>query len=150
MIPDEKIMKAINLWTSRIRTETNNISNFVNYAESKEAQEALKEGKHPAVGRPILLGITKASLETDSFLSAASFQETTKILTDASIKGKKDMLKGLKENVLIGKLLPAGTGFRGPLKSPETLAKEAEEAKAAELAKYDLLDDNHENLGDQL
>ena len=56
----------------------------------------------------------------------------------------------LKENVLIGKLLPAGTGFRGPLKSPETLAKEAEEAKAAELAKYDLLDDNHENLGDQL
>ena len=61
-------------------------------------REALKEGKHPAVGRPILLGITKASLETDSFLSAASFQETTKILTDASIKGKKDMLKGLKEN----------------------------------------------------
>ena len=113
-------------------------------------REALKEGKHPAVGRPILLGITKASLETDSFLSAASFQETTKILTDASIKGKKDMLKGLKENVLIGKLLPAGTGFRGPLKSPETLAKEAEEAKAAELAKYDLLDDNHENLGDQI
>ncbi len=113
-------------------------------------KEALKEGKHPAVGRPILLGITKASLETDSFLSAASFQETTKILTDASIKGKKDMLKGLKENVLIGKLLPAGTGFRGPLKSPETLAKEAEAAKAAELAKYDLLDDNHENLGDQL
>ena len=113
-------------------------------------REALKEGKHPAVGRPILLGITKASLETDSFLSAASFQETTKILTDASIKGKKDMLKGLKENVLIGKLLPAGTGFRGPLKSPETLAKEAEEAKEAELAKYDLLDDNHENLGDQI
>ena len=56
----------------------------------------------------------------------------------------------LKENVLIGKLLPAGTGFRGPLKSPETLAKEAEEAKAAELAKYDLLDDNQENLGGQL
>ena len=100
-------------------------------------REALKEGKHPAVGRPILLGITKASLETDSFLSAASFQETTKILTDASIKGKKDMLKGLKENVLIGKLLPAGTGFRGPLKSPETLAKEAEEARQAELAKLD-------------
>ena len=107
-------------------------------------------GGVPATGKPVMLGITKASLETDSFLSAASFQETTKILTDASIKGKKDMLKGLKENVLIGKLLPAGTGFRGPLKSPETLAKEAEEAKAAELAKYDLLDDNHENLGDQL
>ena len=113
-------------------------------------KEAIINGKKPATGRPIMLGITKASLETDSFLSAASFQETTRILTDASIKGKKDMLKGLKENVLIGKLLPAGTGFRGPLKSPETLAKEAEEAKAAELAKYDLLDDNHENLGDQL
>ena len=91
-------------------------------------REVLKEGKHPAVARPVLLGITKASLETDSFLSAASFQETTKILTDAAIKGKKDLLKGLKENVLIGKLLPAGTGLRGPLKSPETLAKEAEEA----------------------
>ena len=93
-------------------------------------REVLKEGKHPAVARPVLLGITKASLETESFLSAASFQETTKILTDAAIKGKKDLLKGLKENVLIGKLLPAGTGLRGPLKSPETLAKEAEEAIA--------------------
>ena len=91
-------------------------------------REVLKEGKHPAVARPVLLGITKASLETESFLSAASFQETTKILTDASIKGKKDLLKGLKENVLIGKLLPAGTGLRGALKSPETLAREAEEA----------------------
>ena len=93
-------------------------------------REVLKEGKHPAVARPVLLGITKASLETESFLSAASFQETTKILTDAAIKGKKDLLKGLKENVLIGKLLPAGTGLRGPLKSPETLAKEAEEVIA--------------------
>ena len=65
-------------------------------------REVLKEGKHPAVARPVLLGITKASLETESFLSAASFQETTKILTDAAIKGKKDLLKGLKENVLIG------------------------------------------------
>ena len=91
-------------------------------------REVLKEGKHPAVARPVLLGITKASLETESFLSAASFQETTKILTDAALKGKKDLLKGLKANVLIGKLLPAGTGLRGPLKSPETLAKEAEEA----------------------
>ena len=74
-------------------------------------RDALREGKHPAVGRPILLGITKASLETESFLSAASFQETTKILTDAAIKGKVDHLSGLKENVIIGKLLPAGTGL---------------------------------------
>ncbi len=94
-------------------------------------RDVLRSGKHPAVARPVLLGITKASLETESFLSAASFQETTKILTDASIKGKKDLLKGLKENVLIGKLLPAGTGLRGPLKSPETLKREAEEAFAA-------------------
>ena len=91
-------------------------------------KQVLKEGKHPAVGRPILLGITKASLETDSWLSAASFQETTRILTDAAIKGKVDHLKGLKENVIIGKLLPAGTGLRGPLKSPETIKKEEEEA----------------------
>ncbi|WP_027089791.1 DNA-directed RNA polymerase subunit beta' [Thomasclavelia saccharogumia] len=94
-------------------------------------RDVLKSGRHPAVARPVLLGITKASLETESFLSAASFQETTKILTDASIKGKKDLLKGLKENVLIGKLLPAGTGLRGPLKSPETLKREAEDAFAA-------------------
>ena len=92
-------------------------------------KEVLNAGKHPAVARPILLGITKASLETESFLSAASFQETTKILTDAAIKGKIDELKGLKENVIIGKLLPAGTGLRGPLKSPETIARELEEAR---------------------
>lgn len=91
-------------------------------------KQVLKEGKHPAVGRPILLGITKASLETDSWLSAASFQETTRILTDAAIKGKVDTLKGLKENVIIGKLLPAGTGLRGPLKSPDTIKREEEEA----------------------
>ena len=110
-------------------------------------REVLKEGKHPAVARPVLLGITKASLETESFLSAASFQETTKILTDAAIKGKKDLLKGLKENVLIGKLLPAGTGLRGPLKSPETLAKEAEEAIAK--ANQDESEADVKNINDE-
>jgi len=110
-------------------------------------REVLKEGKHPAVARPVLLGITKASLETESFLSAASFQETTKILTDAAIKGKKDLLKGLKENVLIGKLLPAGTGLRGPLKSPETLAKEAEEAIAK--ASLEESDADVKNINDE-
>lgn len=79
----------------------------------KEAnKEALKEGLQPAVGKPVLLGITKASLETDSFLSAASFQETTRVLTDAAIRGRVDSLLGLKENVIIGKLVPAGTGMR--------------------------------------
>ena len=74
-------------------------------------KEALFAGKQPATARPLLLGITKASLETDSFLSAASFQETTRVLTDAAIKGKRDELLGLKENVIIGKLVPAGTGM---------------------------------------
>ncbi|MBO8165260.1 MAG: DNA-directed RNA polymerase subunit beta' [Brevibacillus sp.] len=85
------------------------------YVEVHEFEQAnakvLLEGKRPAVGRPVLLGITKASLETDSFLSAASFQETTRVLTDAAIKGKVDRLLGLKENVIIGKLVPAGTGM---------------------------------------
>ncbi|PAE14832.1 DNA-directed RNA polymerase subunit beta' [Virgibacillus sp. 7505] len=74
-------------------------------------REVLREGFQPASGKPVLLGITKASLETDSFLSAASFQETTRVLTDAAIKGKRDELLGLKENVIIGKLVPAGTGM---------------------------------------
>ena len=74
--------------------------------------KAIEEGKKPAKGRRVLLGITKASLATDSFLSAASFQETTKVLTDAAIKGKTDSLLGLKENVIIGQLIPAGTGLK--------------------------------------
>ena len=69
------------------------------------------EGKKPAVGENLLLGTTKAALATDSFLSAASFQETTRVLTEAAIKGKVDPLLGLKENVIIGKLIPAGTGL---------------------------------------
>ena len=75
-------------------------------------KEVILKGKKPALGKPILLGITKASLETESFLSAASFQETTRVLTDAAIKGKVDTLQGLKENVIIGKLIPAGTGAK--------------------------------------
>jgi DNA-directed RNA polymerase subunit beta' len=76
------------------------------------ANELIAEGKQPPVGQPLLLGITKASLATDSWLSAASFQETTKVLTDAAIEGKVDYLKGLKENVIIGKPIPAGTGLK--------------------------------------
>ncbi|WP_346014889.1 DNA-directed RNA polymerase subunit beta' [Staphylococcus sp. IVB6233] len=75
-------------------------------------RDAFKERKRPATAKPVLLGITKASLETESFLSAASFQETTRVLTDAAIKGKRDDLLGLKENVIIGKLIPAGTGMK--------------------------------------
>ena len=85
---------------------------YVDVAEFEQQNaEMLEADKEPAEGRPILLGITKASLATDSFLSAASFQETTRVLTDAAIKGKVDPLLGLKENVIIGKLIPAGTGM---------------------------------------
>nr|WP_319637104.1 DNA-directed RNA polymerase subunit beta' [Weissella viridescens] len=86
---------------------------LMDIAEFREANtKPLFEGKLPATGRPVLLGITKASLETNSFLSAASFQETTRVLTDAAIRGKNDPLIGLKENVIIGKLIPAGTGMK--------------------------------------
>jgi len=86
---------------------------LMDIAEFRTANEKpLVEGKLPATARPVLLGITKASLETNSFLSAASFQETTRVLTDAAIRGKNDPLVGLKENVIIGKLIPAGTGMK--------------------------------------
>jgi DNA-directed RNA polymerase subunit beta' len=76
-----------------------------------ENDRVLKEGKKPAVYNYMLLGITKASLSTDSFISAASFQETTRVLTEAAIMGKRDDLRGLKENVIVGRLIPAGTGL---------------------------------------
>jgi len=77
----------------------------------EENERAHKEGKQPAFGEPVLLGITKASLATESFISAASFQETTRVLTEASVSGKFDDLRGLKENVIVGRLIPAGTGL---------------------------------------
>ena len=82
----------------------------LDYNDMNEA--LLAEGKEPADGKQVMLGITKASLATDSFLSAASFQETTKVLTEAAINGKVDHLIGLKENVIIGKPIPAGTGMK--------------------------------------
>ncbi|RWR10606.1 DNA-directed RNA polymerase subunit beta' [Siminovitchia fortis] len=91
-------------------------------------KKVLLEGNQPATGRPVLLGITKASLETDSFLSAASFQETTRVLTDAAIKGKRDELLGLKENVIIGKLVPAGTGMQRYRRAGAVLKREEDDA----------------------
>ena len=86
---------------------------LVDIHQFAEANNKMFElGKVPATCRPVILGITKASLETESFLSAASFQETTRVLTDAAIRGKMDELLGLKENVIIGKLVPAGTGMQ--------------------------------------
>ena len=77
----------------------------------EENARVIKEGGKPAVAEPLFLGITKASLITDSFISAASFQETTKVLTQAAVAGKVDYLRGLKENVIMGRLIPAGTGL---------------------------------------
>jgi DNA-directed RNA polymerase subunit beta' len=77
----------------------------------EENDRVVAAGGTPAIGRPLLLGITKASLSTDSFISAASFQETTRVLTEAAISGKVDGLRGLKENVIVGRVIPAGTGM---------------------------------------
>ena len=107
-------------------------------------EAVVAEGGRPAEAEHILLGITKASLATNSFLSAASFQETTRVLTDAAIKGKNDTLQGLKENVIIGKLIPAGTGMKRyqnvELDSNERVRKEIEE-EAAERAKEEAASD---------
>ena len=93
-------------------------------------EDLFEEGKQPAEGKQVLLGITKASLATNSFLSAASFQETTKVLTEAAIKGKVDNLIGLKENVIIGKLIPAGTGLYAEEREAEKAAAAAAAAEA--------------------
>ena len=103
-------------------------------------KELIISGKRPATGRPVLLGITKASLETDSFLSAASFQETTRILTDAAIHGKVDYLEGLKENVIIGKLIPAGTGAKKYKKAEYELELDILKEEPLEALEQELMD----------
>ncbi len=117
-ISDKHIEVLVRQMLKKIRIEDNGDTEFlpgtlVDVLDFEEVNEQLeKEGKTPAEGKQVMLGITKASLATDSFLSAASFQETTKVLTEAAIKGKVDHLVGLKENVIIGKLIPAGTGLK--------------------------------------
>src|SRR5271169_1536222 len=115
----------------------------------EENDRILSEGGRPATGRPMLLGITKASLSTDSFISAASFQETTRVLTEAAISGKVDYLRGLKENVIMGRLIPAGTGLEHyrsiqlltemPAPSPVEDIPEVAELTAEEAAALDFL-----------
>jgi DNA-directed RNA polymerase subunit beta' len=95
----------------------------------------VEAGKKPATASPVLLGITKASLQTRSFISAASFQETTRVLTDAAVNGKIDTLEGLKENVIVGRLIPAGTG--GALRRLRKIAAKRDELIAREQAKVD-------------
>ena len=117
-INDKHIEVIVRQMLKKIRIEDNGdtellpgtMVDFLEYEDINEQMEA--EGKTPAEGKQVLLGITKASLATDSFMSAASFQETTKVLTEAAIKGKVDHLIGLKENVIIGKHIPAGTGMK--------------------------------------
>lgn len=117
-INDKHLEVIVRQMLRRIKIERAGDTNFLpgslinTFKFEEENQRMKKEGKEPAIAKPMLLGITKSSLATDSFLSAASFQETTKVLTDAAIKGKTDYLVGLKENVIIGKLIPAGTGMR--------------------------------------
>ena len=117
-INDKHVEVIVRQMMKKVRIEDNGDSEFlpgtlVDVLDFEDMNEKLEsEGLAPATGKRELLGITKASLATNSFLSAASFQETTKVLTDAAIKGKVDPLIGLKENVCIGKLIPAGTGMK--------------------------------------
>ena len=117
-ISDKHIEVIVRQMLKKIRIENNGDTDFlpgalVDVLDYEDLNEQLiAEGKEPAEGKQVMLGITKAALATNSFLSAASFQETTKVLTEAAIKGKIDPLIGLKENVIIGKLIPAGTGMR--------------------------------------
>ena len=117
-ISDKHIEVIVRQMLKKVRIENNGDTDFlpgalVDVLEYEDMNEQLyADGKEPAEGKQVMLGITKAALATNSFLSAASFQETTKVLTEAAIKGKVDPLIGLKENVIIGKLIPAGTGMR--------------------------------------
>ena len=167
-ISDKHIEVLVRQMLKKIRIEENGDTEFlpgtlVDVLEFEEVNEKLeKEGKTPAEGKQIMLGITKASLATDSFLSAASFQETTKVLTEAAIKGKVDHLVGLKENVIIGKLIPAGTGLKRyrdiqldtgmPEEIPAEIPAESEETAEAlpEDEELIIMDDADEEILDDV
>ena len=146
-INDKHIEVIVRQMLKKIRVENSGDSNYLpgtmmDVMEYNSVNEKLKsEGKEPITGTQVMLGITKASLATNSFLSAASFQETTKVLTEAAIKGKIDPLIGLKENVLIGKLIPAGTG----MKRYRDVKLDTED----EVINFDDEDLNFEELGDE-
>jgi len=116
-INDKHIEIIVRQMLRRVRIEEVGDTEFVvgelvdKFVFQEENERVLAQGKRPATAKPVLLGITKASLSTDSFISAASFQETTRVLTEAAISGKTDDLRGLKENVIVGRLIPAGTGL---------------------------------------
>jgi len=110
----------------------------------EESEQLVAQGKEPLTSDPVLLGITKASLATESFISAASFQETTRVLTEASVRGLRDELRGLKENVIVGRLIPAGTGFAHHAERRRTreqdLADQLRELEESQLAEQALAD----------
>ena len=116
-INDKHIEVIVRQMLKRVRVRETGDTTFLvddqveKYVFEEENERVLREGGKPAIAEPLFLGITKASLITDSFISAASFQETTKVLTQAAIEGKVDHLLGLKENVIMGRLIPAGTGL---------------------------------------
>jgi len=118
-INDKHIEAIVRQMLKRVRITEPGDSDFLmgesidKFIFEESNQRLLEEGLRPAVAEPLLLGITKASLSTESFISAASFQETTKVLTEAAAAGKVDYLNGLKENVIMGRLIPAGSGLRG-------------------------------------
>jgi DNA-directed RNA polymerase subunit beta' len=117
-INDKHIEVIIRQMLKKVRVEDPGDTEFLvtqqvdKWVFQKENTRVIKKGEKPAQATPLLLGITKASLTTESFISAASFQETTRVLTEAATSGKRDELFGLKENVIVGHLIPAGTGFR--------------------------------------
>jgi DNA-directed RNA polymerase subunit beta' len=116
VINDKHIETILRQMLKKIEVKSSGDSNYlhgeiIDRIKFENVNDKLKaEGKNPAKGERVLMGITKASLQTESFISAASFQETTRVLTDAAIRGKVDKLQGLKENVIVGRLVPAGTG----------------------------------------
>ena len=161
-INDKHIEVIVRQMLKKIRIEDNGDTEFlpgtlVDVLDFEEVNENLeKEGKVPADGKQVMLGITKASLATNSFLSAASFQETTKVLTEAAIKGKIDPLIGLKENVIIGKLIPAGTGMKryseisfDTGEMPVEKITELADAEEVETAAEDLLEEELEEVYDE-
>ncbi len=138
-IDDKHIEVIVRQMLQKVRIEDPGSTSFLEgehvdrLVVREENERMLREGQSPATFQPLLLGITKASLSTDSFISAASFQETTRVLTEAAIQGKVDLLRGLKENVIIGHLIPAGTGMPGYRKLKLEAEKQAEAAMLLEV-----------------
>jgi len=149
VINDKHIETIVRQMLKKVEIKDSGDSNFLNGELIDRIQlneinkELKKENKKQAKGERVLLGITKASLQTNSFISAASFQETTRVLTDAAIKGRIDTLEGLKENVIVGRLVPAGTGFSQGRFNIQ--ARKQDQIRLAELEKQALENKQQDN-----